>query len=116
MFRFEELDIWKRSAVFSGRIAELSEKLPSRERFVIVDQLMRASLSTPTNIAEGCGRASNREFHRFLDIARGSVYESASLVMMCHDRWYVSDAERTELAGEAEAIAKMISTFMRSLR
>tara|TARA_R110002073_G_scaffold240878_2_gene402675 strand:+ start:1423 stop:1695 length:273 start_codon:yes stop_codon:yes gene_type:complete len=75
MHRFKDLEIWKRSRVFSSKIYEVTSKFPDSERFGLTNQLRRASVSIPSNIAEGSSRNSNKDFSRFLEIAIGSAYE-----------------------------------------
>ena len=71
----KDLDVWKRSIDLVLKIYEISQKLPSDEKFGLISQIKRASISVPSNIAEGAGRSSTKEFIRFLDIATGSLSE-----------------------------------------
>ena len=74
MHRFKELEIWKQSRVFCKEIYVLTEDFPDTEKFGLSSQLRKASVSIPSNIAEGASRNSNEDFSRFLEIALGSCY------------------------------------------
>lgn len=73
MFTFEKLEVWKRSLDFANRMFDIADNLPQTYQFSLGEQLRRAALSIPTNIAEGGGRESVKERARFYGIAKGSV-------------------------------------------
>src|SRR5262245_21217027 len=72
-----DLDVWKIAHNLTLKLYEMTKNFPSEERFRLTDQICRAASSVPTNIAEGKGRASLREYLQFLSIARGSVRSSS---------------------------------------
>lgn len=78
MHRFKELEIWKRGRHFCTGIYSLTSKFPESEKFGLSNQLRRAAVSIPSNIAEGSSRKSNKDFSRFLEITLGSCYEIAT--------------------------------------
>ena len=86
---YEELDVWKESHKLALEIYKLTRNFPKDERFRIVDQMCRAAISVPTNIAEGTGRHSKKEFLQFLYIARGSVEETKYLLLLAKDLNYL---------------------------
>ena len=75
MHRFKDLEIWKRSRMFCKDIYQITSLFPNEEKFGLINQLRRASVSVPSNIAEGCGRQGDAELSRFLQIAMGSASE-----------------------------------------
>ena len=77
-FKFESLDVWKRSIDFADEMFSLAQALPREYQFSLGEQLRRASLSVPTNIAEGSGRDNPKEKHYFFRIAALSMKLSAS--------------------------------------
>lgn len=77
-FRFENLEIWKFSIVFTSKIYQITRNFPSQELFSLVDQLRRAASSIAANIAEGSGSSTTKDFVRYLDIAIKSCYETVS--------------------------------------
>ena len=75
MRNFRNLEIWTRGIELVKEIYKLTSKFPSNEKFGLISQMQRASVSIPSNIAEGCSRNSDVEFKRFLEIAIGSSFE-----------------------------------------
>ncbi len=75
MHKVNELKIWKKSILLAKSIYILVEELPSDEKYGLISQIKRSAISISSNIAEGAGRNSNKEFKHFLSIANGSAYE-----------------------------------------
>lgn len=75
MHRFKELEVWKRSVKLAKTVYQLTKRFPDSERFGLISQLNRCSVSIPSNIAEGAGRNTSGEFKQFLGISIGSLYE-----------------------------------------
>lgn len=109
---FRELKIWKASMSFVESIYELTRKLPEEERFGLISQMRRSAISIPSNISEGAGRSSNKEFSHFLNIAISSSYELETQ-MILSTRLYNVQSE--ELLNELKSIQNMIGGFKRSL-
>lgn len=82
---FRKYEVWQLSHHFVLAIYAISKNFPKEEQFNITSQLRRASASIPTNISEGCGRNSDKEFNHFLNIALGSASESEYLIILCQD-------------------------------
>ncbi|MCB0170248.1 MAG: four helix bundle protein [Anaerolineae bacterium] len=109
MFKFEKLEVWKRSLTFADEMFKLADGLPQRYQFSISEQLRRAALSIPTNIAEGTGRESGKEQAYFFGIAKGSVYEVVSLLAMVGKRGQLEADDYRLHREEANEIAAMLS-------
>jgi four helix bundle protein len=75
MYKFEKLNVWKKSLDAISLAYEIAKELPKSEERILKDQLLRAITSIALNIAEGCGALSDREFRRYLLLARKSLYE-----------------------------------------
>ena len=75
MHKVEELIIWKKAINLAKSVYLLSNELPNEEKFGLISQIKRCSISIPSNIAEGAGRNSKKEFKYFLSVANGSAYE-----------------------------------------
>ena len=75
MKKFEELIVWQKAMEFAEAVYKVQRKLPREETYGLGDQIRRAAVSVPSNIAEGCGRDTDADFQRFLCIARGSLFE-----------------------------------------
>lgn len=115
MHRFKELEIWRRSRLFCSKIYDLTSSFPESEKFGLVNQLRRASVSIPSNIAEGSSRKSNKDFSRFLQITLGSAYEIETQLLIANDLSFISPLELDNLLNELEEIIKMISKFKSTL-
>jgi four helix bundle protein len=110
-FLFEKLDVWKRSVEWADEVFTVADNLPQKYQFSLGEQLRRAGLSVPTNIAEGSGRALGKESAYFYRIARGSLYEVISLLVMCGKRNSLSRDKYQELRSEAGELAAMLTTL-----
>jgi four helix bundle protein len=116
MHRFKDLEIWKRSRLFCSEIYSATSKFPDSEKFGLTNQLRRASVSIPSNIAEGSSRKSNKDFSRFLEISMGSCYEIETQLFIAFDLKFISEIELNLLSKELEEIIKMISKFKSTLK
>ena len=72
---YRKLRVWQKAHSFTVNLYKISNNFPSEEKYGLTNQIRRATVSIESNIAEGCGRDSDNEFRRFLDIAQGSCYE-----------------------------------------
>lgn len=117
MRNFREYDVWKRGIAFSKRIYLLtSNELPESEKFGIISQLQRASVSISSNIAEGCSRSSAKEFSRFTEIALGSAFETESLLVLCKELGYLDDTYLKNLIVDLHVIQKELNSLRGKLK
>ena len=116
MHQFKELEIWKRSRKFCSEIYQVTSRFPSDEKFGLTNQLKRAAVSVPSNIAEGSSRNSNKDFSRFLEIAIGSAYEIETQILIASDLGFITITESEKLVNELAEIVKMISRFRSTLK
>jgi four helix bundle protein len=82
MQNFKDLKVWEKAHAFTLTVYKATEQFPKKEMFGIVSQLRRASSSVAANVAEGCGRKTNGDFARFLNIALGSANESEYFLIL----------------------------------
>ncbi|WP_339634708.1 four helix bundle protein [Bizionia echini] len=111
MHRCKDLEIWKKSRLFCAEIYSITSKFPENEKFGLTNQLRRASVSIPSNIAEGSSRHSNKDFTRFLQIAIGSAYEIETQLLIAPDLNFINKDELDSLLNSLDAIIKMTSKF-----
>ena len=113
---YKNLLVWQKSMEFANAVIDLTERLETdRRHYRLVEQLEAAATSLPMNIAEGKGRFSRKEFSHFLYIARGSLYETMTLLDIFQVRgWIPSDAYQS-LEKQSEEITKMLNGLIRSL-
>lgn len=109
---FRELQIWKESMVFVKSIYALTNSMNVDERFGFISQMNRCAVSIPSNIAEGSGRSSDKEFTRFLDIAISSSYELETQLILVGEIYEVSV---DEIVDQLTIIQKKIGAFKRML-
>lgn len=95
---------------------ELTRQFPKEELFGLTNQLRRAAVSIPSNIAEGCGRQSARDTLQFLFIARGSLYEVETQLYLAYDLLYLPDQELQELLTTVTNCKKLLQGFIRYYR
>jgi four helix bundle protein len=115
MFRFEKLDVWHRTVEFADSVYSMTRKFSSDERFGLTSQMRRASVSVSSNIAEGCGRISDKDFGRFIEIAYGSVMEVVSQAQIAHHQNFLSVENRDALNQQAEELSRMLSGLRNKL-
>ena len=113
---FRSLLAWQRSHQMVLGIYCLTKGMPRSERFGLTNQLRRAAAAVPTNIAEGCGHISQREFARFLQISVASASEAEYLLLLCRDLGYLAADACNHLIGQLIEIKKMLMTLIRRAR
>lgn len=112
---YRDLLVWQRGMDLTVAIYGLTHTFPRSELYGLCSQMQRASISIPSNIAEGWGRQSRKEFKNFLSIARGSVFELETQ-LECAQRLRYVTAEATATAKRLlEEISRMLIALMRSL-
>ena len=114
MKSYRELAVWQEAKVYALNIYALLEKFPKFEQYALSDQLRRASVSIPSNIAEGFGRESHSDFAHFLAQARGSVYECETQLEIAIELGYINREDA--IFEKSQSIANMLSAFIRRLR
>ena len=113
MKSFRELYVWSASVELAEQIIVIADLLCEKRRFVLADQMQRAAISVPSNIAEGYGRLSRKEWRHFLAQARGSLFEletqlEIALRIRAIER---AESERTLIAKVGVGLTKMIRTL-----
>lgn len=111
--RHHDLQVWQNAVALVKSVYSLTKALPDEERFGLTAQMRRAAISVPSNVAEGAGRSSRREFYRFLGIARGSLCEVETQLRIGLDLGYFSDL--TEIEKEMDDVFGLLGGLMNSL-
>ena len=114
--RCEDLIVWQKAMDLTEEIYRPVKFLPREETYALSDQMRRAVISIPSNIAEGQGRNSNKEFANFLSIARGSLAELKTQLQICLRLKYLSESESEYALNLCIEIHKMLNTFISKLR
>jgi four helix bundle protein len=114
-FRFENLDIWQKACQIATKLFRIADMLEEKKLYRFADQLRGAGLSMPNNIAEGSGSNSKKEFIQFLNIARRSTFENASMIIMFTNEKLIKDSIKDEVVKDLDELCRMITAFSRSL-
>ena len=110
---FKELKVWQKAMDLSVAIYQVTAAFPNEEQFGLVSQLRRATVSIPSNIAEGSGRKSAKDFIRFLRIADGSAAEVETQLLLAEKLGF---AETSRLGSDAVEVRKMLSGLIAAVR
>ncbi|WP_339653123.1 four helix bundle protein [uncultured Maribacter sp.] len=108
---YKELDIWVQARMLVKTVYVLTRSFPRDEQFSLTSQVRRCVISVPSNIAEGCGRQSNKETIHFLHIARGSLFELETQLILAGDLNYISDIDN--VLEEIERVKKLLNGFIK---
>ena len=114
--RFEDLDAWKLGRTLTNRVYAITKDAPAARDYGFTDQLRRAAVSVMRNVAEGFDRGSNKDFAKFLFIARGSVAEVRSLLYVALDQSYITNEEFDECRDLCIRCGQLIWGLIKSLR
>ena len=106
---YKELAVWQKAVQLVKMVYALIKQFPPEERFALADQVRRAVISIPSNIAEGNGRSSNRDYAHFLSIARGSLYETMTQLEIAESLGYVSIPQETTSCAMANTARQFVA-------
>ena len=109
---YKDLAVWQKAMDLTDEIYSLIGRLPKEERNVLSDQMRRAVVSIPSNIAEGHGRLSTNEFRNFLSIANGSCMELETQLQICARQGYLHEEEVESAISHINEISKILTSFM----
>ena len=108
-YDYKNLDAYKESKILVRMIYEMLKQFPKEETYALCDQLRRAVISVPSNLAEGCGRYSSKEQLHFLEIAFGSLLEVECQMDIAHDIEYIMDAQLADINSQIRKVAALLS-------
>lgn len=108
MHNFRKLDIWIDGVELADMVYSLTDSFPRHEVYGLASQMQRAAVSVPSNIAEGSGKGSDRDFARFLSISLGSLFELQTQVEIAHRRAYLSTENYYSVLTLIESLQKRI--------
>lgn len=116
MQSFKELIVWQKAMSLVEEVYRLMSFLPANEKYALSDQIRRAVVSIPSNIAEGRGRNSEREFAYFLNIANGSAYELQTQLIICQRLGYIKEEHLTPSFQLCDEVCKMFNVMINKLK
>ena len=112
---FKDLRVWREAMKFSVEVYKVTSAFPRHELYGLSQQLRRAAVSVPSNIAEGKGHRSDREFGHFLLHARGSLLEVQTQVMIAQELQYLEIEEAQRLLASADTIGRSLNSLINSI-
>jgi four helix bundle protein len=113
---FKDLKVWQKAHAMALAVYSSSRGFPREEMYGLTSQLRRAAVSVGANIAEGCGRRSDGEFARFLQIARGSASEVEYHLLLARDLKFLPAADHTELEKKLTEVQRMLTALVSSVQ
>ena len=115
-FRFENMAIWQKACDVADQLCEAADAMERKRLYAFADQLRRAALSVSNNIAEGSGSVSSKDFRNFLNYARRSVFECASMILFFERKGYVATESKAQFLPQLSELSRMITGFQRTLK
>ena len=116
MTNFKELLIWKKAFDIGLDVLHATKAFPKTEQFGLISQLNRSAVSIASNIAEGAGRGTNKDFSHFLNIAIGSSYELETQLMFAKELDYISQDNFDKIFDNIDHLQKMLRKFKTTLQ
>ena len=116
MRNFRNLHVWSDSIKLVDDIYHLTSLYPASEKWGISNQMVRCAVSIPSNIAEGCGRQSNKEFSRFVQIALGSAFELETQLIISKNRGFLKSTEYELILSDLHSVQKRLNALINSLK
>ena len=113
---YRKLVVWQKSIDLVVKIYGIVKELPEEEKYALSDQLRRASISIPSNIAEGYGRIYNKELLHFLTISRGSLYEVETQLIIGKELGFFTESQIEPALLLITEISKMLATLIKKLK
>jgi len=113
---FKELNVWQEAKNFAVFVCKVTMKFPKTEMYGITSQINRAVVSISSNIAEGAGRNSNKDFSRFIHIALGSSFELETQLMIAYELSFIEEQSFQILIEKLNKIQKMLVNFNKHLQ
>ena len=116
MHDFKKLKVWEKSIDLVVSIYKLTEEFPKHEKYGLISQIQRASVSITCNISEGCGKGTKKDFKRFINIAIGSANEVENLLIISNRLKYMSEVVYGNLSDRISEIKRMLKSLRKTLQ
>ena len=116
MKNYKELEVWKKSVGLALDLYKTTNEFPSSEKFGLTAQIRRAATSVPANIAEGWGRGTTKEYIQFLLIARGSLMEVETHVIISRGLNFLTERQSGDVQTQIQEVGRMLNGLIQALR
>lgn len=115
MKSYRDLIVWQKAMLLVVEIYQITRKLPDEEKFGLISQIRRSAISIPSNIAEGYGRNYTKDYIRFLQIARGSLFECQTQLEIAINLKFILTSDMEQIAFISVEIEKMLNSLINKL-
>jgi four helix bundle protein len=112
----KDLHVWQKAIVLANKVYDVTEEYPKHQLFSLAQQLQRSIVSVSSNIAEGSARNSTKEFIYYLNVARGSLAEADTQLIISNNRGYINDETYAEINKLADEVGRMLTKLIQSLK
>lgn len=116
MKTFRDLLIWQKAMALVTHTYTVTTNFPKDEQFGLTSQIRRCSISIPSNVAEGFGRGTNKDYYRFLTISIGSLFEFQTQIEIAYNLKYISETEFNTIFENSRELERMLSSFMNKVK
>ena len=116
MKTFRDLYIWQKAMALVTDCYTVSAGFPKEESFGLTSQLRRCSVSIPSNISEGFGRGTNKDYHRFLNISLGSLFEFQTQIEIAYNLQYITEDNFKKIYEDSRELERMMSSFINKIK
>lgn len=113
---FHQLKVWEKSHQLALEVYKATKEFPKEELYGLTSQIRRSSMSIPTNIAEGCGRFTDADFARFLQMAMGSASETEYQLILARDLGFLPNGAYQKLHTDVEEVKRMLASLLKTIR
>jgi four helix bundle protein len=111
----KQLQVWQKAIALCEAIYQATHRFPDDERFGLTTQMRRAAVSIPSNLAEGYGRGTRRDYRQFVRIARGSAFEVETQIIVAQRLGFLTDDAANVLVSQVREVLRMLNGLIRSL-
>jgi four helix bundle protein len=116
MKTYRDLLIWQKSMTLLTNCYLASVNFPKEEQFGLTSQIRRCCISIPSNISEGFGRGTNKDYHRFLTISLGSLFEFQTQIEISYDLKYITEENFKKLYEDSREVERMLTSFINKIK
>jgi len=116
MKTYRDLLVWQKAMILVTNIYKSTESFPKEEMYGLTQQIRRCAVSIPSNIAEGCGRGSNSDYSRFLQIALGSLFELQTQLEIAFNLNYTKQERFNEIFEMSREVERMLTSLIKSIK
>jgi four helix bundle protein len=113
---YKDLELWRKSMDLCTSAYRITSSFPAEEKFGLKSQVHHSAVSIPSNIAEGWGRSSRKEYIQFLYIARGSCYELETQMTLAYELRFIDQIARDEIQSRIESVSMMLNKLISRLK